>query len=496
MSRALRRLLIGLVVGFALAPALPATAQDPDDAPADREEAGPPPDRYQAPDLADPAGEPREHDVGLFYERLAPYGDWLEHPRWGYVWRPNVDPGWQPYSQGHWAYTEEHGWYWVSSEPWAWAVFHYGRWVLDEDEGWLWIPGTEWSGAWVMWRAGEEEVGWAPLPPETSWGPDGALVYDEEIYAGEHYAHAWCFAHPRHLFSPLLHRLLHPRRHNFARLRHTHHVRGAHYRRGGRAIHTGYDVRRYERYAGRPAPIARLRHVADPRRDGARRAGEIDVFRPRIAHRPGGARMRPPVVRAPDRRGFAGRPDRLGRERPFARVPDRDGGPRMTLGAEPGPRRVLPESGIVPREGRRLPGPRGPHLGEDAAPDRPARRPWQGPHRAPHNPATRTLPPPQLPPAAKAPGPAMRGLPPAASTHPPGFARPLPPRAARTPPPAARAAHPPAPRFVAKPPPAARAAHPPAPRFVAKPPPAARAVPPRAAQPAAKKVAKQKGQVQ
>ena len=39
--------------------------------------------------------------------------------------------------------------------------------------GWCWVPGTLWGPAWVAWRAGRVNVGWAPLPPRgiKPWTP-------------------------------------------------------------------------------------------------------------------------------------------------------------------------------------------------------------------------------------------------------------------------------------------------------------------------------------
>jgi hypothetical protein len=51
-------------------------------------------------------------DIQTFYEALEPHGRWFEHPQYGYVWSPDVDPDWRPYTRGRWQFTEEHGWYW------------------------------------------------------------------------------------------------------------------------------------------------------------------------------------------------------------------------------------------------------------------------------------------------------------------------------------------------------------------------------------------------
>jgi hypothetical protein len=97
-----RRLLLGLVMSFALAgvgmtlPVIPGAVQ-----------------------LA------RAQISAEFREALAPYGHWERHPRWGAIWLPDdVPPDWRPYEYGHWVYTDEWGWYWISDpeeEDWGWV---------------------------------------------------------------------------------------------------------------------------------------------------------------------------------------------------------------------------------------------------------------------------------------------------------------------------------------------------------------------------------------
>jgi len=105
--------------------------------------------------------------IQTFYDELAPYGDWLNTPEYGYVWRPYFDQpeSFRPYSSnGNWVNTE-YGWTWVSGYRWGWAPFHYGRWYFDDYLGWMWIPGTEWAPAWVTWGSYNDCWGWAPLGP-------------------------------------------------------------------------------------------------------------------------------------------------------------------------------------------------------------------------------------------------------------------------------------------------------------------------------------------
>lgn len=101
----------------------------------------------------------------VFYDDLSPYGNWVDNPDYGYVWAPNVSPGFIPYStDGYWIFTDE-GWTWVSDYSWGWAPFHYGRWFYDPYYSWLWVPDNEWGPGWVTWRRSEGYYGWAPIGP-------------------------------------------------------------------------------------------------------------------------------------------------------------------------------------------------------------------------------------------------------------------------------------------------------------------------------------------
>ncbi|RUW75611.1 MULTISPECIES: DUF6600 domain-containing protein [unclassified Mesorhizobium] len=112
-------------------------------------------------------------------ERLATYGGWRTSSRFGEVWVPSVRPEWRPYTEGRWVWTDE-GWYWESAEPFGGIVFHYGRWAYDPEFGWVWIAGYEWAPAWVVWRQGGDNIGWAPAPPRIA-----DVAFDEGW---------WCFA--------------------------------------------------------------------------------------------------------------------------------------------------------------------------------------------------------------------------------------------------------------------------------------------------------------
>jgi len=93
---------------------------------------------------------------------LNQYGDWENYDSYGRVWRPSVAPGWQPFTNGHWAY-DGYDWVWVSYEPFGWMVYHYGSWENTPEYGWVWIPEQDaWSPATVDWIYYDDQVAWAP----------------------------------------------------------------------------------------------------------------------------------------------------------------------------------------------------------------------------------------------------------------------------------------------------------------------------------------------
>ncbi len=140
--------------------------------------------------LAGAAAIPAQAQISLsigigfdnFHNRLAPYGSWSNHPRWGQVWHPRAARDFRPYYYGHWVNTREYGWMWVSDESWGDITYHYGRWVYDPDEGWLWVPGYVWGPSWVVWRSGGGNIGWFPMPPGDDYYGDGAYRgnFDDE----------------------------------------------------------------------------------------------------------------------------------------------------------------------------------------------------------------------------------------------------------------------------------------------------------------------------
>ncbi len=132
----------------------------------------------------------------VFFDALAPYGNWVSVPEYGYAWYPyGVGSSWRPYSYGRWSWSD-YGWIWISDEPWGWATYHYGRWVFDDYYGWLWLPGTVWAPAWVTWFTGPSYIGWAPLPP------DYGFFYSDYGYYGHRYKHHHHHYHHHHYIKP------------------------------------------------------------------------------------------------------------------------------------------------------------------------------------------------------------------------------------------------------------------------------------------------------
>ena len=110
---------------------------------------------------------PAQADYSVFYDRLSPYGRWIDVRGHGLCFQPRLarTRTWRPYVDGSWTWSS-YGWAWQSNEPFGWATYHYGRWLQLTTYGWLWVPGSQWAPAWVAWRQSNECVGWAPLPPE------------------------------------------------------------------------------------------------------------------------------------------------------------------------------------------------------------------------------------------------------------------------------------------------------------------------------------------
>jgi hypothetical protein len=128
----------------------------------------------------DPAATDDSVTMDDLQQATEPYGDWLDTPEYGRVWRPDpqvVGDDFEPYlTNGRWISAEE-GWAFESAWVWGWATFHYGRWVYDaRTTRWLWCPDLAWSPAWVQWRTVADTVAWVPLAPRT-------VTIDPRLYA-------------------------------------------------------------------------------------------------------------------------------------------------------------------------------------------------------------------------------------------------------------------------------------------------------------------------
>ena len=221
-------------------------------------------------------------DTSIFYEELDDDGDWFEHPRHGYVWSPDVDPSWRPYSCGRWIYTDEYGWFWDSDEPFGWAVYHYGRWGFDEADGWYWVPGRRWGPAWVAWRYGDDYAGWAPLPPGAVWSRERGIVYENDFHVSVRFDPYWLFVRPQFLAYNNAYRYARPRNRYRRIFRDTRPAAGIVFV-NGRIFFRGIGPRRYRRIARRSVPRTRINFYYDNRtykRRAKSRRGSVRVFRP------------------------------------------------------------------------------------------------------------------------------------------------------------------------------------------------------------------------
>ena len=90
----------------------------------------PPPSEGEAPGDAPP----------VVVDELREYGEWVDVPTYGHVWRPSVGVGWSPYVYGRWVWISPYGWTWVSNEPWGWYPYRCGYWLTDPTFGWVWSP--------------------------------------------------------------------------------------------------------------------------------------------------------------------------------------------------------------------------------------------------------------------------------------------------------------------------------------------------------------------
>ena len=237
-------------------------------------------------------------DLGFFYDDLAPYGNWIERPSYGWVWTPRaVSTSWRPYQNGHWVWSDE-GWVWVSDEPYGWATYHYGRWYDDPEIGWSWVPGNDWAPAWVSWQGDDDYVGWAPLPPGVNVSASYGSGYGSYAYgiAPDYYT----FVPEQRFLAPRIASYVLPQAQIYNVWGRTRNW--THYRRSGdRWFNQGVPVDRIQRFGRVPRyQVADLRvNDAGFRHRGARFAGnQVQFFRPQVQK----ARVAAPASRPAARR--------------------------------------------------------------------------------------------------------------------------------------------------------------------------------------------------
>ena len=225
-----------------------------------------------------------EVEISVFYDALAPYGNWVDHGTYGRVWYPtHVPRGWRPYTDGHWVHTEDVGWLWVSDWEWGWAPFHYGRWAWDDWYGWVWVPGRVWAPAWVFWRYGGGYTAWAPMPPTVVWQPgvgvatqyfdwDRDLDRDCWVAVRDHdMTHRYM---ARDIIDPWRNSDIMPVTHQVNQIAYVNNV----------IVNPGVPVRHIERASGRRIEPVRIRELDDPFARSRHHFNhrEVEIVRPRF----------------------------------------------------------------------------------------------------------------------------------------------------------------------------------------------------------------------
>jgi hypothetical protein len=234
-------------------------------------------------------------DLGFFYDDLASYGNWIERPSYGWVWTPSqVSTSWRPYQDGHWVWTDQ-GWTWISEEPYGWATYHYGRWYEDPEIGWSWVPGDEWAPAWVDWQAGDDYVGWAPLPPAYDINAgyrSGGYGLGPEAYVFVPEQNFLAVSISAYIVPQVRVTTFFGRTRNYTQYRNN----------GGRIYNQGLPIDQIQRRVGRT--VTRYQ-ISDLGADGYRQRGariqgnQIQIFRPQVQRT---VRVAPPASRPNARR--------------------------------------------------------------------------------------------------------------------------------------------------------------------------------------------------
>ena len=206
-----------------------------------------------------------------FYDNLSPYGQWINDPQYGNVWVPNEGGDFRPYgTRGYWVMTD-YGNTWVSDDPWGWACYHYGRWTYNPYYGWVWIPGYEWAPAWVSWRYGGGQCGWAPLGPGVEIG---ATYGCPDSW--------WVFVGPEYMYRPNCISYWRGPSYNGGYIRQTTFINN-YYRDNGTQVRYNYGPRAEQITAVTHQPV-QVYHVNQSNRPGAASVGgnSVSIYRPAI----------------------------------------------------------------------------------------------------------------------------------------------------------------------------------------------------------------------
>jgi hypothetical protein len=247
-----------------------------------------------------------EVSVDFFYNNM-PGGSWVEVEDYGYGWQPEVavsDADWRPYADGYWAYTD-YGWTWVSYEDFGWATYHYGRWARIEDMGWVWFPGSdlEWGPAWVSWRTGGDQIGWAPLPPRAGVVYEGQPIgghVDVEFDIGPAY---YNFVDIRYIGEPVLRTHIYAPSYNVTYINQTVNVTNITVK-NKTVYNYGPDVNVLAQHSARPIQRLKIERQNNVDFSAAARGGgltkvqgdKLIVAAPQTIQRPG-KQVAPPVVK-------------------------------------------------------------------------------------------------------------------------------------------------------------------------------------------------------
>ncbi len=211
--------------------------------------------------------QPRTVNFQIFYDELSPYGSWIESPDYGYVWLPNVDAGFKPYSSnGYWILTDV-GWAWVSDYSWGWAPFHYGRWYSDAIYGFMWIPDNEWGPAWVNWRSSPDYYGWTPM------GPTFGAGYHE-------HGDRWTFVRGQRLGDRNIHRYYMNNANNTTIYNNTTVINNYADGNNRKNYHPGPDRKDVEKRQGRAIVPMQIKENDQPGQRVTNR--QLEIYRPKV----------------------------------------------------------------------------------------------------------------------------------------------------------------------------------------------------------------------